>query len=406
MLTCVALLSSCSGARMIMKTAPSKANGVPASPFIAAKSIEDWDAQKATIRKTFETEIYGIMPDLFGTEITAQQTLSNHSYTADIEELDLTTTYLIDKVGLSVNQMSRTTKQVVTYKAVLLTPKNTSGLVPIIMMENFCPNHSVIPNAGVSRPPNMIFSCDGDGIMANIFGYFFGRYITAPPIDMILEAGYGLAVVYPPATFPDNANRFADVRRAAPSHQHPWGAVGAWAFQFSSLSNALGQMGHDTTISYGHSRYGKAALVAAAFDPTIDGAIAHQSGTGGASLSRDKKGETVAGITEGYPHWFTPRYIEDTLTYDQHHLLGLIAPRPILLGNAMRDVWSDPEGAFRAAQGATPAYELYGSSGLNQDILTTFDPSADIAFWMRPGTHGVVKEDWPAFLSFMDAHFK
>ena len=91
---------------------------------------------------------------------------------------------------------------------------------------------------------------------------------------------------------------------------------------------------------------------------------------------------------------------------DQHQLIALMAPRPLLLGNAKRDVWSDPEGAFRAAKGAAPAYKVYGSDGLRQSKLTQFDPKADIAFWMRPGTHGVVKEDWPAFLEFMDAHFK
>ena len=35
-----------------------------------------------------------------------------------------------------------------------------------------------------------------------------------------------------------------------------------------------------------------------------------------------------------------------------------------------------------------------------------FIPSDRHAYWIRPGTHGVVKEDWPAFLEFLDAHFK
>ena len=97
-------------------------------------------------------------------------------------------------------------------------------------------------------------------------------------------------------------------------------------------------------------------------------------------------------------------------TRQNHHrlqvvLLALIAPRPILLGNARRDVWSDPTGAFRAAQGADAAYELLGSEGLTVERLDRFEPEADIAFWIRPGTHGVVEEDWPAFLRFLDAHW-
>ena len=404
-LASLALLSSCSGARVLMQTAPSKPKGTLASPPIIAQSIEDWNAQKADIRARLEREIYGEMPRNFETSIQARRTLTEHDYDADIEELSLITLQIIDESGGASGAPARTAERIIEYQAVLVLPKNAAADTPIIMMENFCPNHNVIPNAGVSRPANLTFSCDGDGMMNSLMTYFFGRYIATPPIRDILKAGYGLAVIYPPATFPDNAKGFEAARKAAPSSMHRWGTVAAWAYQFSTLSNALSSLGYETTIAYGHSRYGKSALVAAAFDETIDGAIAHQSGTGGASLSRGKKGETVADITQSYPHWFTPAYREETLTRDQHHLLALIAPRPIFLGNAKRDVWSDPEGAFRAAQGATPVYNLYGQDGLRQEKLTNFDPSADIAFWMRPGTHGVVTEDWPAFLAFMDAHF-
>ena len=396
----LALLSSCSGARMLMQTAPSKPKGASASPPILAQTVESWEQGKANLNRTFEREVYGIIPTTFSAEISDTQQLMSHPYRADLSEFKITAYYPVDP-----DNDAKPTEEKIEYQAVLVLPKNASPSTPIIMMENFCPNHNVIPDAGVSRPPNITFSCDEDGQMSLFMTYFFGRYIVPPPIDMILDAGYGLAVIYPSPNFPDNAGRFAPIRAAAPNKDEPWGAVGAWAYQFSTLSNALGTMGYDTTIAYGHSRYGKSALVAAAFDDSIDGVISHQSGTGGASLSRNKKGETVADITKGYPHWFTPAYSEDSLTIDQHDLLALIAPRPILLGNAKRDVWSDPEGAFRAAQGASPVYRLYGSDGLRQDKLTAFDPSADIAFWMRRGTHGVVKEDWPAFLEFLKAHF-
>ena len=370
-------------------TAPSKPKGPPATPVISAASLDEWKGQRANLHTLFESEIYGVMPKTFDTQKTGAQIIPDHIFQANIEEITLNPAY-----GDS-------------YKAVLVTPKGKAGPFPIIMMENFCPNHNVIPVEGISKPEGIAFDCSGEGIMANIFGYFFGRYITTPPIDMIMEHGYALAVIYPSASYPDNAARFQKFRNNPPSPDYVWGAIGAWAYQFSSLSNYLKTDGRFTsTIAYGHSRYGKSALLAAAYDETIDGVISHQSGTGGASLSKNKKGETVADITEGYPHWFTPTYSEDSLTIDQHQLLALIAPRPILLGNAKRDVWSDPEGAFRAAKGASPAYELYGSEGFTPSKLTQFLPQENITFWIRPGTHGVVKEDWPAFLKFMDAHFK
>lgn len=371
-----------------MATAPNKPKGLAASPALEISSKIDWQQQKEAIQQTLEQEIYGVMPRAFATTFISSRLIKQHSFEANIEEIEL-------KTSRGEN-----------YIAIIVTPKQSAGDIPVIMMENFCPNHAVIPAKDISKPQSPYFNCSDKGIMATIFGYFFGRYITTPPIDMIMQQGYALAVIYPSATFPDSASRFQMQRDKAPSPDYPWGAIGAWAYQFSSLANYLETDGRfSDIIAYGHSRYGKSALLAAAFDSTIDGVIAHQSGTGGASLSRDKKGETVAAITKGYPHWFTPNYQEETLTIDQHHLLALIAPRPILVGNAKRDVWSDPEGAFRAAKGAAPAYKLYGSEGLRQSRLTEFDPTADIAFWMRPGTHGVVKEDWPAFLDFMDAHF-
>ena len=272
-------------------------------------------------------------------------------------------------------------------------------------MANFCPNHDVIPLKEVSEPQRFSFTCHKDNIISKLIGLFFGRYITTPPIQMIIDKGYALAVFFPSDGFPDSSSHL-DLYEFAPDNDTRWGAIGAWAWQTAVLAKYLDQ---DTrfskTIAYGHSRYGKSALLAAAYDETIDGVIAHQSGTGGASLSRNKPGETVEAITKQYPHWFTPNYSEDNITLDQHYLLSLIAPRPILLGNAKRDVWSDPEGSFRAAKGATPIYELYGSAGLEQEKLNEFNPNADLAFWIRPGTHGVVKEDWPAFLAFLDAHF-
>jgi hypothetical protein len=167
----------------------------------------------------------------------------------------------------------------------------------------------------------------------------------------------------------------------------------------------------DTVVAYGHSRYGKTALLSAATSPNIDGVIAHQSGTGGASILRDGTGESIEDIMKSYPHWFTKRFgdyadDENALPVDAHNLLSLIAPKPVMLGNARRDVWSDPEGAFHAAQAATQSWTDQGANGLTAARLDQFIPSDTISFWMRPGTHGVVKEDWPAFLDFMDAHFK
>ncbi len=395
------LMSSCAGTRAIMQTAPSTPKKTQqARPEITASTQDQWGNQNTKVARQFQAHIYGDIPAIKGpARVDSIRPIAKDAFnnSANIFEWTMSTRGDIDP-----------------FTIVILMPANIvpGETPPIILTQNFCPNHNVIPIAGISKPKNSGFSCDSDGAMSDVFGYFFGRYIMTPPVEMIMNRGYALAVVYPPDFVADNAQTAAPQLARLSNKDNPAGAIMAWAWQASRIVDSLEKSGEfGDIIAYGHSRYGKSALVAAAFDPRIDGVIAHQSGTGGASLSRNKPGETIKLITEGYPHWFTPKYAEygddqSALPVDQHQLLALIAPRPIMLGNAKRDVWSDPEGAFHAAMGANPAYALYGSEGLTATKLTEFKPEDDIAFWMRPGTHGVVTEDWPAFLDFLDAHFK
>jgi hypothetical protein len=70
---------------------------------------------------------------------------------------------------------------------------------------------------------------------------------------------------------------------------------------------------------------------------------------------------------------------------------------------ARRDRWSDPHGAFRAAQGAAPAYALAGAPPFTQTDLREMDLSAPLVTYMRPGLHGVHGSDWERALAFLDA---
>lgn len=387
---CFSYLSACSTAGVILKTAPSKPDARTALPAITLD--EDW---QAAAKRALQDEVYGVMPALGDVSITKTRMVDDNSLggLATVEEISLTAAPDFGESGQSPRD----------FTFVLLSPKNAAGPVPVIMMETFCPNHAVVPLEGISKPEGDYFDCSGGGILGSIFGYFFGRYITTPPLEEILSRGYAVATTYSSTFVPDRASTALPLLRGQYKNAR---AIGMWAYQFGAMAEVLeADPRYDATVTFGHSRYGKSALVAAAFYPQIDGVIAHQSGTGGASLSRGKDGETVAQITQSYPHWFSANYTDNNLTIDQHHLLALIAPRPILLGNAKRDVWSDPEGAFIAARGATPAYVALGKTGLAAQRLNDYRPNDDIAFWIRPGTHGIVKEDWPAFLAFMDAHF-
>ena len=123
-------------------------------------------------------------------------------------------------------------------------------------------------------------------------------------------------------------------------------------------------------VLMGHSRLGKTALLAGAFDERIALVIPHQAGCGGTAPSRGKVGESVKQINDRFPHWFNGTFKEfndhpDRLPFDQHCLVALMAPRPVLLTNAVEDTWANPEGQFEVLQAAAPVYRLLGAGGRN-----------------------------------------
>ncbi len=375
------------------------------APALAFSDVEAWEATgQPTFRRLLQEHVYGVMPDSATVRVVARKPLDDAAYggRALLEEWTLVAT-------ASYNGVARETAP---FRVNIVTPNTAKGPVPLILMQSFAPRHAAIRHPAVHRPAG---SEGMDGLAGGLAMFVFGRHIVTPPVTEILERGYGLCVMYPSEFVPDRKKAGLEaLARLSAGHRDDttrWGAIAAWGWGFSRVIDALeADTRFSAFIPYGHSRYGKSALVAGAFDSRIDAVISHQSGTGGASLNKKKKGETVSAITAAYPHWFSRTYAgygkrEQAMPLDQHFLLALLAPRPVLLGNARRDVWSDPNGALKAAIGAAPAWHLYGAGGLTRTDFRDYDPAAGIALWMRPGTHGVTQEDWPAFLEFLDAHF-
>ena len=386
-------LGSCAPARLMLQQSP---KFTPKRDHLALKANIN---QRETYKKTLQKIIFGPIPEFTTTKII--QTKSFPDVLNGLAQLEQW------EIEASFGGAAR------RFHVAILRPNNNLK-APMILSQNFCPNHAVIPIDGLDTPNGPFFECSSDGFVSGIFGFFFGRYITTPPLEDILNRGYSFAALYPHEFAPDSrangraviAELFPDLSPSdRPGTLAIWGAQSIWLAKHIKTT-----LGIEKIATFGHSRFGKTALIAAAYSDDIDAAIAHQSGTGGASIMRDDIGESIEQITQSYPHWFSPRLDAygakpSTLPVDAQHLLALIAPRPILLGNARRDVWSDPNGAFLAAEQVSPIWQELGKSGLTKTKLNQFDPSADIAFWQRPGTHGVVKEDWPAFLDFLDAHF-
>ena len=378
----VIALGSCAPARTILKQAD--LDPPPAAPA----KLDNVDASFAAL----ESAIYGKFepPDVF--DLKSSRVLA--------------TGWLNGKATVERRIYTVSHGQAPQDVEIIFVTPTAAPNAPLIISQNFSENVGVISVESVSPLSDEKISM---GLLGPVFTYFFGRYIVAPPLEDIIDRGYGFVAMHPP-------NYIADRREHGtsqldeifgPREDRP-GALTVWASLTTALAEELkADKPSRPLIAYGHSRYGKTALLAAAYSASVDGAVAHQSGTAGASLMRDKTGESINDVVDGYPHWLTPNASQfsdnpRSLPTDAHALLAFIAPKPILLGNARRDVWSDPEGAYQAAKWASQNTEQVFSA----TRLDDFKPEDDIVIWTRPGTHGVVKEDWPAFLDFMDAHFK
>src|SRR5213079_2981498 len=120
----------------------------------------------------------------------------------------------------------------------------------------------------------------------------------------------------------------------------------------------------------GHSRYGKAALVAMAYDPRFAVAFVSSSGEGGAKLHRRNFGELVENVAgSGEYHWMAGNFLKyagpltaNDMPVDSHELIALCAPRPVFIGAGATngDGWVDAKGMFLAAAAAGPVYKLLG----------------------------------------------
>ena len=113
-----------------------------------------------------------------------------------------------------------------------------------------------------------------------------------------------------------------------------------------------------------------------------------------------------------FPHWFADNFEkyngrEETLPFDQHQLIALMAPRPVYIASAADDLWADPKGEYLSGHFANPAYELYGKSGLpNAEPPAIHLPvhGTGIGYHIRSGEHDVKDYDWEQYMIFCEAN--
>jgi hypothetical protein len=204
-----------------------------------------------------------------------------------------------------------------------------------------------------------------------------------------------------------------------------WGALRAWAW---GASRVLDYFESDKSINArrvgvtGHSRFGKGALVAMAYDQRFAIAYISSSGEGGAKLyRRNNFGETVENVAAANEyHWMAPNFLKyagplraHDLPVDANELIALCAPRPVFVGGGVikmdgpwdvsrADGWADARGMFLAEVGAGPVYKLLGKKDLGTAAFPATGTAlidGDLGFRQHPYGH-VYWPNWPTFLTF------
>ncbi len=376
-------------------------------------SAADWNAKrKPELKALFQHYMYGYLPPKPG-KWTVEEVLFSDNM------------FLDGKATLSESRLAFFGPDLKHRLHVLLVvPNQRSGPAPVFVGMNFCGNHALAKHPKIHIPESWVYkSCAGsENERATEQGR--GSQADVWNLDLIIERGYGLACFYSGDLDPDTAD-FGDGIEPAfykPGQTSPApndaGAIAAWAWGYHRVVDFLIEK-HAPTIdakriaAVGHSRNGKTTLLAAAMDDRIALAIPHQAGCGGTAPSRvaiDRKDvETIRRINTAFPHWFCDNFTlfnetPDRLPFDQHCLLALCAPRPVLYSNAVEDQWANPDGQFDMLKGADPVYRLLGTKGLEATERPPLRKLLDgkLGYYIRPGKHSMDREDWGVFLDYAD----
>ena len=181
------------------------------------------------------------------------------------------------------------------------------------------------------------------------------------------------------------------------------GALASWAWAYHRVVDvllSLDWIDPSAIAVVGHSRGGKAALLAGATDTRIALTSANNSGAAGAGSFRwlGPGAETLSDLVNRFGHWFAPQLRsfvgrEAALAFDQNLLKALIAPRALLTTEAQGDLWANPQGSWQSHRAAQCVF----------DLLSAPHPPA-IRF--RAGGHAHTLADWRVLLDYADAVFR
>lgn len=354
-----------------------------------------WRKRRPEIVEDFDREVYGRLP----------QNIPGVKWeVVSVKDTTYGSIAAVEKQLLGRVNNSSYPQLKVAIQLTLTTPKAATKAVPVVMEYGFVWPAGFRPPA----PPA-------------------GMPVTKSWQEQVLERGWAAALLVPTSFQADNGAGLTEgiiglVNKGQPRKPDDWGTLRAWGW---GASRAIDYFETDAAIDAkqvaieGLSRYGKAALVAMAYEPRIKVGFIGSSGAGGAKILRRTFGEQVENLASSAEyHWFAGNFIKyagpltpNDLPVDAHELIALCAPRPVFISSGSPQVegqWIDARGMFLGGVHAGPVYRLLGKKDLGTvafPVQETNIADGDIAFRQHSGGH-TTGPNWPYFLEFAARYFK
>lgn len=357
-----------------------------------------WNKRRPEIIELLENEVYGRIPESVPDvkwEIRQTREIEAGGQPAIQQEI----------VGVVDN--SACPEIEVNISLSLTLPKDAAGPVPVLLSFGWTP-------FDLERLSSGGFRRGGEG----------PRGPTKR--DRLIAAGWGCATLNPatiqddsggwqPSRFGPGADANAEPTGAGltrgiigltnlgqPRQPAQWGALRAWGWGASRALDyfeSVPEIDSSRVGIAGVSRYGKAALVAMAFDQRFALGLIASSGAGGTKLYRRNFGESLENLARsGAYHWMAGNYLKysaeessfgrrtaDDLPVDAHMTIALCAPRLTFISHGIPEKgdahWLDHRGSFMAAVAAQPVFRLLDAVdlGRSNDYLHERMPGVNAA---------------------------
>jgi hypothetical protein len=376
--------------------------------------------RRPELKSLFEHYVYGPIPP-------KPRNLKFDEKVVDKKFLNGKATLKLVTISIPGNERPRIDLMVVT--------PNQVRRAPVFLAMNFCGNHAVHADPRIPLAQSWLGSGCKGCVANHATDAARGTQAADWPLEEIVGRGYALATFCNADVDSDRGDVsdgvYAWLARektgtATNSPTADRGCIAGWAWGFQRCVDYLvtdDAIDKSRIAAVGHSRNGKTALLAAAFDERIALAIPHQAGSGGTGPSRvapalaapqsngRPTAETIAVINKNFPHWFNAEFKKfnaepERLPIDQNCLVALMAPRPVLLSNAEGDRWANPSGQFEVLKAAEPVYKLLKAGGVAAESMPPNGKLIDsrLGYYIRPGSHSMTAGDWGVFLDFADKH--